>query len=182
VQLAQVIISPIPGNVTTLVGGMLFGFWPAFGLSTLAILAGSFLAFGLARAFGRPLVVRLVGPRITERYLGALSSRARIVLVLMFLLPFFPDDALSLVAGLTGISWVFFIVASILTRPWGLIFSSLVGSGMLEVPVWAWVLIGAATVGLAWVFMKWGPLIEQKLYDRITSPSDRRNHGNTRAR
>ncbi len=168
VQVIQVIVSPIPGSVTTLVGGMMFGFWPAFGLSTAAVLIGSLLAFGLARAFGRPLVVRLVGPKITERYLGAMTSRARIALLLMFLLPFFPDDALSLVAGLTGLSCAFFLLAVACTRPWGLLFSSMVGSGMIHVPTWGWALIAAATVVLAWAAMKWGPTIEQRLYQRIT--------------
>jgi len=168
VQMIQVIVSPIPGSVTTLVGGIMFGFWPAFALSTAAVLTGSLLAFGLARTFGRPLVVRLVGPKITERYLGAMTSRARIALLLMLLLPFFPDDALSLVAGLTGISWAFFLVAAACTRPWGLLFSSMVGSGMIHVPTWGWALIGVATAAIAWAAMKWGPAIEQQLYQRIT--------------
>jgi len=167
VQMVQVIVSPIPGSVTTLVGAMLFGFWPAFALSTAAVLAGSLLAFGLARSFGRPLVVRLLGPKITERYLGAMTSRARIALLLMFLLPFFPDDALSLVAGLTGLSWSFFLLAVACARPWGLLFSSLVGAGMLHVPSWGWALIAAGTVALAWASIKWGPSIEARLYRRI---------------
>ena len=179
VQMIQVIVSPIPGSVTTLVGGIMFGFWPAFALSTAAVLTGSLLAFGLARAFGRPLVVRLVGPKITERYLGAMTSRARIALLLMFLLPFFPDDALSLVAGLTGISWAFFLVAAACTRPWGLLFSSMVGSGMIQVPPWGWVLIAIATVGIAWAAMKWGPAIEQRLYQRITGSSKPTGDGST---
>jgi len=168
VQVAQVIVSPIPGSATTVVGGMMFGFWSAFALSTVAVVVGSLIAFGLARAFGRPLVSRMVGPKITERYLGAMTSRARIALLLMFLLPFFPDDALSLVAGLTGISWIFFLLAVLITRPWGLLFSALVGSGALTVPIWGWILIAAGTAAFAWASIKWGPAIEQRLYRRIT--------------
>jgi uncharacterized membrane protein YdjX (TVP38/TMEM64 family) len=167
VQVIQVIVSPIPGSATTLVGAMLFGLWPAFLLSTAAVLTGSLLAFGLARAFGRPLVARLVGPAVTERYLGAMTSRARIALLLMFLLPFFPDDALSLVAGLTGLSWAFFAVAVACTRPWGLLFSSLVGSGLVSVPLWGWALIAAGTAAFAAAAIKWGPAIERRLYHRI---------------
>jgi uncharacterized membrane protein YdjX (TVP38/TMEM64 family) len=175
VQVAQVIVSPIPGSATTLVGGMMFGFWPAFALSTAAVLVGSLLAFGLARAFGRPLVARMVGPAITERYLGAMTSRARIALLLMFLLPFFPDDALSLIAGLTGISWLFFFVAVACTRPWGLLFSSLVGSGAVHVPVWGWAVIAAGTAAIAWASIKWGPAIEQRLYRRIAGKTKSAN-------
>ena len=167
-QMVQVIISPIPGSVTTLVGGALFGLWPAFGISTAAVIVGSLLAFGLARAFGRPLVSRLVGPKVTEKYLGAMTSRTRIALLLMFLLPFFPDDALSLIAGLTGISWMFFFLAVLITRPWGLLFSSLVGSGFVTIPLWGWAPIGAASIAFVWAAMKWGPAIERRLYKKIT--------------
>ena len=172
VQVAQVIVSPIPGSATTVVGGMMFGFWPAFALSTVAVLVGSLLAFGLARAFGRPLVSRMVGPKITERYLGAMTSRARIALLLMFLLPFFPDDVLSLVAGLTGIPWLFFLLAVLFTRPWGLLFSALIGSGALQVPVWGWALIAIGTAAFAWVSITWGPIIERRLYRRIAGDAD----------
>ena len=170
-QVIQVIVSPIPGSATTLVGAMLFGLWPAFLLSTAAVLTGSLLAFGLARAFGRPLVARLVGPAVTERYLGAMTSRARIALLLMFLLPFFPDDALSLVAGLTGLSWAFFFVVIACTRPWGLLFSSLVGAGLVNVPVWGWAVIAVGAATFAAAAIRWGPAIERRLYRRITGAS-----------
>ena len=171
IQVIQVVVSPIPGSATTLGGAMLFGLWPAFLLSTAAVVTGSLLAFGLARAFGRPLVARLVGPAVTERYLGAMTSRARIALLLMFLLPFFPDDALSLVAGLTGLSWAFFFVAIACTRPWGLLFSSLVGAGLVNVPVWGWAVIAVSTAAFAAAAIRWGPAIERRLYRRITGGS-----------
>lgn len=162
-QFAQVIISPIPGNVTTLAGGALFGFWKAFLLSAGAVIAGSMAAFGLARAFGRPLVVRLVGEKAVTRYVDTLASRQRLLLILFFLLPFFPDDALCLIAGLTGMGWVFFTVVLVLTRPWGLIFSALVGSGAITLPIWGWALIGAASLALLVASAKWGSRWEEKL-------------------
>ena len=40
-QIAQVIFAPIPGNVTTLAGGAMFGFWPAMAYSVFAVFVGS---------------------------------------------------------------------------------------------------------------------------------------------
>ena len=111
IQIVQVIISPIPGNITTLAGGLMFGFGKGFLLSYISIVIGSMLAFGLARAFGKPLVVKLAGEKITHKYMDVMSSRQKVVLIFMFVLPFFPDDALCLIAGLSGISWGFFISA-----------------------------------------------------------------------
>ena len=71
----------------------------------------------------------------------------------------------------TGLSWLFFFLAVLGTRPWGLLFSSLVGSGMVQVPVWGWALIAAATAALAWASIKWGPAVERRLYRRIAGGS-----------
>ena len=166
-QILQVIISPIPGNITTLAGGLLFGFGKGFFLSYASIFAGSLIAFGLARAFGKPLVIKLVGEKITHKYMDVLSSRQKIVLIFMFLLPFFPDDALCLIAGLSGISWAFFIVILLLTRPAGILFSALVGSGALSVPVWGWGIIIALSLGIMAVSVKYSPQIDEFMHKHV---------------
>lgn len=53
-QIAQVIFAPIPGNVTTLAGGALFGFWPSFFYSTIAIFLGSLVALASAGTAASP--------------------------------------------------------------------------------------------------------------------------------
>ena len=88
-QFIQVIISPIPGSVTTVAGGMLFGFWNAFWISVVAVFLGSLCAFMLGKLFGRPLVESIAGKKIVDKYMMTVSSRQKIVLILMFLLPFF---------------------------------------------------------------------------------------------
>ena len=159
-QVVQVVISPIPGNITTLAGGVMFGFWPALLISSSSILIGSLICFGLARAFGKPLVVRMVGTKITEKYLNVFSTRQRIVLIFMFLFPFFPDDALCLIAGISGMSWGFFIVAILLTRPLGLIVAALIGSGAISMPIWGWAVIVGITVVLFALSIKYADKIQ----------------------
>jgi len=166
-QVLQVMVSPIPGNVTTLVGAALFGFWRGFLISCLAVTAGSVIAFLLARICGRPLAVKLVGRETVDKYLATLSSRSRILLVLMFLLPFFPDDALCLIAGLTGISIPHFLLLVLLTRPWGLLFSALLGSGAFSIPIWGWAIIVPACVAFFAAAAKYGPRVEEWLLSHI---------------
>ena len=167
IQVLQVIISPIPGNITTLAGGLMFGFGKGFLLSYVSIVIGSMLAFGLARAFGKPLVVKLVGEKITHKYMDVLSSRQKVVLIFMFVLPFFPDDALCLIAGLSGISWGFFIVIQLLARPAGILFSALVGSGAVNVPVWGWGIIIALSLGIAALSVKYSPQIDDFMHKHV---------------
>ena len=133
-QFVQVIFSPIPGSVTTIAGGMLFGFLYGFLLSIAAIFLGSVVAFLLGKAFGRPLVERIAGKSVVEKYMSGVSSRQRVVLIMMFLLPMFPDDLLCLIAGLSAMRLPQFSLIVILTRPWGLLFFGACGIGPFAHP------------------------------------------------
>jgi uncharacterized membrane protein YdjX (TVP38/TMEM64 family) len=161
-QFFQVIISPIPGNVTTLVGGMIFGFLDSFLISAAAIILGSICAFMLGKWFGRPLVEKIVGKRMVDKYMVSVSSRQKIMLILMFLLPFFPDDMLCLIAGLSAMSLPAFSLIVILTRPWGIVFSSLVGSDLIALPEWAWITIIIVVAALFVLSIKYAPIIEER--------------------
>jgi uncharacterized membrane protein YdjX (TVP38/TMEM64 family) len=162
-QFFQVIVSPIPGNVTTIAGGLLLGPLPAFLISTAAIFLGSLGAFGLGKLFGRPLVEKIAGKAVVDKYMLTVSSRQRIVLILMFLMPFFPDDVLCLIAGLSAMKFRSFALIVILTRPWGILFSALLGAGTINIPDWGWVIIVAAAVGLFILSLKYAPVIEERI-------------------
>jgi uncharacterized membrane protein YdjX (TVP38/TMEM64 family) len=165
-QFMQVIISPIPGNLTTVMGGILFGFWRGFLLSLLAIFLGSVCAFLLGKAFGRPLVERVVSKNVVDKYLGTVSSRQLAVLILMFLFPLFPDDVLCMIAGLTAMRLRTFVVVMVLTRPWGLLASALVGAGLISVsiPLWGWIIIGIFCAALFVLAIKYAPQIEERMH------------------
>jgi len=165
IQFAQVILAPIPGAVTGLAGGLLFGFWKGVLISVMAMLLGAVAAFLLARRFGRPFVRYMVGEKIMEKYVDALGGRSMGLLFMMFLLPFFPDDALCFIAGLTAIPLPVFVIAVVLTRPLGMIFSTMVGSGIITVPIWLWVVIGLLSAGFLWISWKYGDVFNQKLLD-----------------
>jgi len=86
IQSLQVMIAPIPGEVTGLLGGFVFGQWLGFVYSTVGLTIGSLGAFWVGRRLGAAFVQGLVAPQVWERmgFLvepeGAiLYSRSRIV-------------------------------------------------------------------------------------------------------
>lgn len=166
-QVIQVILAPIPGSVTTLLGGALFGFWEAILISIAAVLTGSVMLFLFAKYLGRPLVVKLVGEKRVDKYMKNMSARQFWVLFMMFLMPFFPDDILCLMAGLTAIKLPGFALLVVITRPWGLVFSALVGSGTLVVPVWGWIIIGLLSITLFYISVRYPDKLEEWMNDRI---------------
>lgn len=163
VQFLSVVLAPIPSNITSVAGGVLFGTLPAFLLTYGAVVAGSLVVFLLARALGRDFADRVVSRKLSEKYHSILEAKAPIFLSLAFLFPFFPDDVLCILAGLTSISLRRFTVILLLTRPWGLLFSCALGGSTISLPLWAMVPIALAGVGLFLLGMRYGNQVEESV-------------------
>ena len=133
-QMLTVIIAPIPSNVTMMAGALALGFWQAMLLGIAAIWAGSMLMFLLARRLGHRAVQRWMDHGIMEKYLPVIEEKQDMFLFLTLLFPFFPDDMLCILAGLTSMPAGRFALIMLLARPWGLVFAALLGSGTLSLP------------------------------------------------
>ena len=167
VQLFSVILAPIPSNITAAVGGLLFGTLPAFLLTWGAVVLGSLVVFALARSLGQRFVEGLVSRKVSEKYLDLVRRKRDVFLLLAFLFPFFPDDILCILAGLTDISCKRFLVLCLVARPWGLLVACAFGGSALDIPIWAMAVIGLAGIALFLLGMKYGDKMEQAILDRL---------------
>ena len=156
-QFLSVVLAPIPSNITAAAGGVLFGTWPSFFLTFAAVVAGSLLLFWLARVLGRDFAGRFVSRRLSEKYQQILQTKAPVFLTLAFLFPFFPDDLLCILAGLSSLSFRCFAV-----------FASALGGAAFHVSPWAMVLIGVAGLVLFLLGMKYGDQIEAAILKRLS--------------
>lgn len=138
-QFLQVTFLPIPASVLVIAGSLVYGPIQASLLSLSGILLGSALAFFLGKTFGKKLVVFMVGKESCNKWIKFLDN-GKYSYIIMMLLPFFPDDVLCLVAGVTNMSWPFFIVTQFLTRPVGVITTAYFSSGEI-IPYHGWGLI-----------------------------------------
>ena len=118
-QFLSVVLASIPSNISAAAGGVLFGTWPSFWLTFGAVMAGSLLVFWLARVLGRDFADRLVSRRLSDRYQDVIRAKTDIFLLLAFLFPFFPDDVLCILAGLTEIPFRRFALIALCARPSG---------------------------------------------------------------
>jgi len=163
-QMMTVIIAPIPSNISMMAGALALGFWKAMILGVLAVVAGSMIVFLAARALGRNAIQRFLDKGVMDKYLPVIEEKQDMFLFLTMLFPFFPDDALCMLAGLTNISLGRFTAIMILARPWGLIVAALLGSGSLSLPIWAWVILGAVGICIFYFALKYSSEIEDKLF------------------
>lgn len=168
VQFLQVTFIPIPAIVTTLAGTVLFGPGMASILSVIGILIGSIVAFVIGDKLGEKVVKWIAGEKALKKYGTLLYDKGKYIFFLMLLFPVFPDDILCLIAGMTTMSYRFFLTTIILTRPIGIVMTCYLGSGEI-IPytepwgIACWVAIIIFIVLSFWLSYKYKSQIERGL-------------------
>lgn len=181
IQFLQVTFLPLPAIATTVAGTLVFGPWITFGLSFFAVMLGSIFAFFLGRKVGRKLVVWVAGEKDAKKWEEKLS-RGKFVYFLMMLFPIFPDDILCIVVGCTGMSWKFFLITNLITRPISIATTCFFGSGQIipfsgwGIPVWIVLVILACII--FFLSFKYQPQIE-KFVTNLASKIGKRNRKET---
>jgi uncharacterized membrane protein YdjX (TVP38/TMEM64 family) len=127
VQALQVVISPIPGEVTGLIGGFLYGTFLGIILSTIGLTLGSWAAFSLSRVFGKPFVETFVKKETVARYDYLLHHKGAFLVFLLFLIPGFPKDYLCYILGLGHLTIREFLIISTTGRFMGTVLLTLGG-------------------------------------------------------
>lgn len=129
-QFLQVTFLPLPAFLTTVVGALIFGPVNSFIISFVAIMLGSIFAFYLGRKFGKKLLAWIAGKEDAEKWSKKLTN-GKYAYFLMMLFPLFPDDILCMAAGVTDMSFKFFFITNLITRPIGIFCTCFLGSGEL---------------------------------------------------
>jgi uncharacterized membrane protein YdjX (TVP38/TMEM64 family) len=119
VQVLQVVVAPIPGEVTGLLGGYLYGPYLGILLSTIGLTLGSYAAFALSRIFGRPFAERFVPEAAMNRFDYLMRHKGLVLVFLLFLIPGFPKDYLCYILGLGHLSTIQFLFVGTVGRLFG---------------------------------------------------------------
>lgn len=116
IQILQVIILPIPGIISIGASVALFGPLKGAIISYAGIFTGSLAGFFIGRKLGYKVVAFVVGENSLQKAQNAVKGKDKAFLTAMFLLPFFPDDLLCFVAGLSTMTGGYFIPMIAVTR------------------------------------------------------------------
>jgi uncharacterized membrane protein YdjX (TVP38/TMEM64 family) len=118
IQALQVIISPIPGEVTGPVGGALFGTTWAVVYSTIGLTVGTLTCFAIGRKWGEPLVRPWLSEHHWNKMNFILEAEGAILCFILYLIPGFPKDIISYLFGISPMPfWVFAIVSTVARIP-----------------------------------------------------------------
>ncbi len=166
----QVIVLPVPGSAAVAAGVALFGPVRCIIYSFIGIVTGSIVAFAIGRWVGYKAVKWIVGKETLDKWLEKLKGKDYLILSLMFLLPMFPDDVLCFVAGLSSMTWGYFIIMIIVTRIIAVV-STAYSVGFIPFNTWWGILIWIALLALVilafWLVCKYSDKIDGFIKNKL---------------
>jgi uncharacterized membrane protein YdjX (TVP38/TMEM64 family) len=131
-QVLQVVLAPVPGEISGFVGGYLFGTLQGFLYSTIGLTAGSVINFSLARVLGKRYIRKWIRPSYLERFDAVAKRQCLLAFFLFFVLPGFPKDYLCLFIGLTKLPFKAFVLMTAIGRMPGTLMLSLQGAQVFQ--------------------------------------------------
>ena len=136
--LLQVIVTTllcfVPATSMTfiIVSIILFGAWQGFLVSSVGIILSSMAMFLVGRFGGERIAIKIVGEESLKKAQDLIAVKSKIYLPLMFLFPFFPDDALCMVAGITKMRWWEFLLIVVFCRTVCVAMTCFLGSDLID--------------------------------------------------
>jgi uncharacterized membrane protein YdjX (TVP38/TMEM64 family) len=108
--LAVDLLLPVPSSLVSTFAGKMLGFWGGLTASWCGMTLGAVVAFGLVKAFGRPVVGRLTGEEELQRVDSMARRYGFLVLVVARPVPVLAEASVLLM-GATDLAWGRFLAA-----------------------------------------------------------------------
>lgn len=171
IQVFQVVVFVVPGDVVQIAGGYLFGVLGGVTYSLIGIAIGSTIDFFVARTLGRTFVEGVFGEaRVAAFDRVSESPRARTGFFLLFVIPGIPKDVLVYVAGISTLRFPSFLLVTMAGRTAGILGSAIIGDSAAQE---RWFL-SAFVFGVAVVLFSLGVLFRRRLQGWVDALLERR--------
>lgn len=149
-QFIQIVVAFIPGEVTQMAAGMLYG--PLWG--SLLILFGcaisSAFVYLIVHKLGAPFVKDMVPEKFLKRFEDfEQTGRLNIIVFILFLIPGLPKDTFTYLVPLTDMKVKPFVIITTIARTPGVVLSAYAAGGLIEGNIWTSVIIFGVLILLA---------------------------------
>lgn len=167
-QLLQIIVAFIPGEVVQIAAGMMYG--PLWG--SVVILVGcvlsSMVVYELVHKLGASFVRSMVGEKQLLKFRQfELSGKFGVTVFILFLIPGFPKDVLTYIVPLSDMNLRTFLLLSTIGRTPGVIISTYAAAGLADGNIVTSVIIFVVAALIAIIVL----LLRNRIIDAISRHS-----------
>jgi uncharacterized membrane protein YdjX (TVP38/TMEM64 family) len=153
IEIVYVTFTPLFNTFILIASGYIFGAHLGFIINFVATAIGLCLIVLLVRTYGRPLLQKLVSPRLYTRFDRITQKVGPLALLIVYIIPFTPDDELTYIVAAGPLPFKRFIVPILLGTLAKAAYSyigDLGGSGIAIAFIWrvALLVVGIIFVGL----------------------------------
>ena len=128
-QVAQIVICILPGQVLQFAGGYVFHFGIGFLLTMIGATIGTIMTFYIARILGKDAMYLIFGEKKLNNYIEKLNSqRALLFILVIYLIPGIPKDLFAYAIGVSNMRFMPFLIVSLVGRAPAMIGSVIMGS------------------------------------------------------
>ena len=132
-QLVQIIVAFIPGEVVQLAAGMIYGPW----IGALVVLTGCIVSSAIVYSLVHFLGAQFVRDMISEKNMAKFrhfedTGRLDIIVFVLFLIPGLPKDVFTYLVPLTDMKLGRFLLLSNTARIPGILMSTFAANGLME--------------------------------------------------
>ena len=177
IQALQVLIAPITGEASGILGGYLFGVLPALAYSSIGLTIGSMLAFMIGRLLSDLVRRRLEHAALYKRFNHLVSKGDFAIPFILFLLPGFPKDSLAYLLGMSHMPMPVFLFITTVGRIPGTLLLSFQGAEIYQGNYlkFAILLVISALIALPYAFYHKRLLAWLSHYSKRTFPENGSN-------
>ena len=128
-QMAQIVVSVLPAEPVQFAASYLFGIGGGYVIALTGAILGSVVTYEIADFLGSDAIHLIFGKGRVQDYINKLNStKALLIVFLIYLIPGIPKDLVSYIAGISDMRLIPVLVASTLGRTPGLFLGLALGS------------------------------------------------------
>ncbi len=137
VQVAQIIVALIPGELVEFVAGTIYGWFGGMLFCLLGIALGQFIIFKTVKHFGKDFVDKVAGSNTLNKFKFLQDEkRLKTIIFLLFFIPGTPKDLITYAVPFTKISLRDFLILTILARIPSVVSSTYAGDAYASKDFW----------------------------------------------
>lgn len=166
-QLLQIIVAFIPGEVVQMAAGIIYGPWWGALIIWIGCIISSALVFLIVHKLGAPFVHSMVPKKYIDKIRGFEQSRKfNVIIFVLFLIPGMPKDVFTYITPLSDMRFTTFLLITNFARIPGIVTSTYAANGLIEGRIMESAIIFAVLAAIS--------VAALLLYNRIIAFFDRR--------